>query len=216
MSVRTKICGVTTLADARYASGAGADYIGFIQYESSPRYIQPGRAKEIIEWLHGPEPVGVFVDSTVEHVNATASNTGFRLVQLHGSESPDFCEAIAVPVIKSFSMRPTENAQQLASRISEYVGVAQFALIDTYDPVQHGGTGKLNRFDELRAADFAMPIILAGGLTVDNVSSVVAKSRPFGVDVSSGVEEAPGVKDFDKIDQFIRAVRGDDSEDDSL
>lgn len=214
MSVKTKICGVTSLADARYASGAGADYLGFIQYESSPRYLPPARAKEIIEWLHGPEPVGVYVDATAEHVNSTARSTGFTLVQLHGSESPEYCKSIDLPVIKSFSMKPDETPEQLADRIAMYVDAADFALIDTYDPVQHGGTGRLNRFNEIDAAAFALPVILAGGLRPDNVSAIVDKSRPYGVDVSSGVEESPGVKDFEKIDKFIAAVNGNDAETD--
>jgi phosphoribosylanthranilate isomerase len=207
MATRVKICGVTTLADARFAAGAGADYVGFVQHDKSPRYIEPARAKDIIEWLYGPEPVGVFVNARHEQVEVASALAGFRLVQLHGSETPEFCREISLPVIKSFALEPDETAAELCERMDAYVGSADYALIDTYSPDEHGGTGRVNRFSELAGVRYPLPIFLAGGLTAATVSGVVKLLDPFAVDVSSGVEESPGIKDFDKIDAFVGAVR---------
>ncbi len=195
------------MADARYAAGAGADFVGFVQYRQSPRYIEPTKVRDIIEWLHGPVPVGVFVDAPVHLVQEVSDVAGFQLVQLHGSESPDYCDEIGLPVIKSFALQPNESASELGKRMTPYIGVVDYALVDTYAPKAHGGTGQLNRFDELRTVRYPLPLLVAGGLTPENVGTIVEALTPFGVDVSSGVEEAPGVKDYDKIDAFMGMVK---------
>lgn len=207
MSTKVKICGITTLADARYAAGAGADYVGFILYDKSPRYIEPQRAKEIIQWLYGPDPVGVFVDHPIDELNSVVASTGFKLAQLHGSESPDYCDQVGVPVIKSFALQPGETASEMVKRMTPYIGVVDYVLIDTYSPGQFGGTGVENDFSSFARVQFPLPVFAAGGLNPRNVSRVVSELRPFALDVSSGVEESPGVKDFEKIDEFMTAVR---------
>ncbi|MDX1547001.1 MAG: phosphoribosylanthranilate isomerase [Rhodothermales bacterium] len=206
MTPRIKICGITTLADARYCAGAGADYLGFIQYPPSPRYLDPAEARAIIDWLYGPEPVGVFVDEPAEAVNAAVETAGFALAQLHGEESPGIVADVAVPVIKAIRVRPGDTVERLRARIAPYLGAAAYILLDTASDAAWGGTGE--RFDWALAAALApeVPLFLAGGVSADNVAEAVQTVRPFGLDLSSSLEVAPGHKDFDKITAFFDAV----------
>lgn len=206
MKTRLKICGLTRLEDARYCAAAGADYLGFIQYEGSPRYLPPEAAREIVEWLYGPETVGVFVDADAAEVNRVAALAGFDLVQLHGDETPDVCAAVERPVIKAFRVHPDDNADTLRARIEPYLPHIRYALLDTASATAHGGTGET--FDWTVAAGVArdVPLFLAGGLNAGNVARAIAEVHPFAVDVSSGVESAPGVKDLDLLAAFFEAL----------
>ena len=206
-NVRCKVCGITNLTDARYCAGAGVDFLGFIQYEKSPRYVEPSMAHDIIEWLYGPETVGVFVDAPIEIVNERVDEVGFSMIQLHGHETPWECSQIKVPVIKALRVRPGDDPDQLRARMTEYVPYVNYFLLDTYHETAYGGTGQ--SFDwtiaQTLAKDF--PIFIAGGLNPENVTRAMKITQPFAVDVSSGVEESPGQKDLDKLTAFIELVQ---------
>lgn len=203
-----KICGITNLADARYASGSGADYLGFIQYPESPRYVEPSLVRDIIGWIHGAEPVGVFVNSTPDEVNRICRETGIMWAQLHGNESPADCKAVEVPVIKAVRMFPGTTASELELALAAYADVVDRFLFDTGSAEKGGGTGKTFDWSILGEVDIPKPWFLAGGLRPDNVARAIAETGAFGVDTASGVEEAPGRKDYDAIDRFVEAVRG--------
>lgn len=204
-----KICGITNLADARYASGAGADLLGFIQHEASPRFVEAGLARDIIAWIHGAESVGVFVDADADDVNKTAAATGFDYIQLHGSESPAYCERIERPVIKAIRVFPGTSASEIELALSAYSDVVEYFLIDTGSSSAAGGTGTPFDWSVLHGVEFPKPWLLAGGLDPDNVSLALERLSPWGVDVASGVEEKAGLKDFEAIDRFVEAVRGE-------
>lgn len=202
-----KICGITNLADARFAAGAGADFLGFIQHAESPRYVDPKQAKEIIEWVYGARPVGVFVNAEPELINDTASFTGFDFVQMHGDESPDTCSRIDRPVIKAIRVQPGWSRSDVELAVAAYAEVADYILFDTWNQALFGGTGHAFDWSILSSADLPLPYFLAGGLRPDTVAAAIAMCQPFGVDVSSGVEEAPGQKDFTAITAFVDAIR---------
>ncbi len=204
---RVKICGITQLADARYCAGAGADYLGFIQYPDSPRWIEPKAAKEIIGWLDGIESVGVFVNEDAETINARCAEVGFTLAQLHGHEPPETVEAVEVPTIKSFRVQHDASSEQLRALMLPYQGIADYFLLDTHKTSLWGGTGE--SFNWRLARDLAgeFPLFLAGGIDAENVQEAIDTMRPFAVDLSSSVESAPGVKDFDKLYDFFEAYR---------
>ena len=129
---KVKICGITNLADARFASGAGAEYLGFIQHESSPRYISPDLAKDIISWVYGAHPVGVFVDKPADEVNSICEKAGFSFAQLHGSESAAYCEWIDRPIIKAIPVTPESTAESLQQAMNVYAHVAEFLLLGDF------------------------------------------------------------------------------------
>ena len=212
MACKIKICGLKTLADARFCAGAGVDYLGFIQHPPSPRYIPPDEAKEIKEWLHGPRTVGVFVNTDAETVNTSSETAGFDLVQLHGDESPSYCRRMSLPVIKAWTVRPKDTVRSLARILSAYENCVEAFLLDTWHPELAGGTGKTFDWDVARdlAKDFR--IILAGGLGPANVKEAIHSVSPWGIDVSSGLESAPGVKDFDLITRFSDLIAEENRE----
>ncbi len=198
---RIKICGITNVADALAACEHGADAIGFV-FARSPRQISPERAREIIRTLPPfITTVGVFVDEPEVRVREIARFCALDAVQLHGNESPDYVAGLSVPAIKSFRVK--DNS--IIDRIHQFN--LKWFLLDTYVPDTAGGSGRT--FDWAIAADAARTgqMILAGGLTADNVATALSAVRPYAVDVSSGVELAPGKKDHDKIQQFIHEVR---------
>lgn len=203
-----KICGITNLADARYASGSGADYLGFIQYPESPRYVEPALVRDIIGWIHGAEPVGVFVNKAPDEINRICAETGIKWAQLHGNESPADCKAVDVPVIKAVRMFPGTTAAEIELTLAAYADVVDRFLFDTGSAHVGGGTGVAFDWSVLRGVDIPKPWFLAGGLRPENVAEAIQLLEPFGVDTASGVEEAPGRKDFDAIDRFVEAVRG--------
>ena len=206
MSVRVKICGITNLEDARVAVEAGADALGFIFFGQSPRNVSAAEAKRIIEQLPPfVARVGVFVNESVETILRIAQETGIDTVQLHGDESAELCGKVArenLRVIKAFRIK---DGSSLAA-LKDYRAAA--FLLDSYVPGQLGGTGAKFNWDlAVQAAGLGTPIILAGGLVPENVGDAVSKVGPYGVDVSSGVESAPGKKDHAKVRGFIAAAK---------
>jgi phosphoribosylanthranilate isomerase len=204
-----KICGITRLQDAELASGLGAAAVGFIFWPESPRYIAPEKASAIAERLP-PEvmKVGVFVDQPVGDVARIAEDVGLTAVQLHGRETPEYCDAIrsgsrnsiSLTVIKSIAMgaaSPVDLAELDAGVV---------LLIDAHHPTLHGGTGRAVNWDSAREIAATRPTILAGGLNAANIRLAVRSVRPYGVDLSSGVESAPGVKDPARLRSFFEAL----------
>lgn len=201
---RIKVDGITNWEDARAAVEAGADAIGFI-FAPSPRRVTPEQAREVILGLPPfVTTVGVFVDCHIRALWETVEASGVSVIQLHGAEPPEFLDEL-VPwrVIKAFRVREARDLKALPRYAK-----ASALLLDAYVEGIAGGTGRT--FDwslAVRAKGVGKPIILAGGLTPDNVAEAVAAVQPYGVDVSSGVEAAPGRKDHDGIRRFIQAVR---------
>ncbi len=204
---KVKICGIAQLADARYCAGAGADYLGFVQVENSPRYIEPGQAKEIIAWLGGIEAVGVFEGEGAEVVNRRCAEVGFGLAQLDGHEPPEVAAAVAVPTIKTFRVQHDASAEQLRALMLPYRGAADFFRLDTHRTSLWGGTGESLSWRLARELAAEFPLFLAGSLDAGNVQEALTTMRPYAVDLSSSVERAPGVKDFDALYDFFEAYR---------
>jgi phosphoribosylanthranilate isomerase len=201
--VRVKICGITNLEDALKAVEYGADALGFVFFRQSPRRITPDAARDIISKLPPfITTVGVFVDEDQAWVERVIERTGLSTVQLHGNEPPEAC-ALSRPIIKGIRVREGEEIE----RIAEY-DVSGF-LLDAYLPDMPGGTGR--KFNWEYAADavrkFDRPIILAGGLNCENVEAAILQARPFGVDVSSGVEREKGKKDHEQVRLFIQRAK---------
>jgi phosphoribosylanthranilate isomerase len=201
--VRVKICGITTVDDALMAVEAGADAIGLVFYEKSPRALLPEQAAVIVRALPPfVQAVGLFVNAGIEIVNATAEACRLDIVQLHGEESPEFCGLVERRVIKAFRVRDEASLEPM----KDY-WVSGF-LLDAWSPRSYGGTGATFNWNLARAAGTNGPVILAGGLTPQNVREAVDVVAPYGVDVSSGVESAPGRKDPEKVRDFIRRAKG--------
>lgn len=202
---RIKICGITTVADGIAAAEAGADAVGFVFYPKSPRYIEPVGAAEIVAALPPfVTTVGLFVNAAPEFVNETLAVAPLNLLQFHGDESETYCRQFDRPYIRAARVRPELDLIQYAASFSS----AQAILLDAYVE-GYGGGG--HAFDwNLIPTELARPIVLSGGLTVDNVTEAVRRVRPAAVDVSSGVEISKGVKDHAKIAAFIAGVRNAD------
>ncbi len=205
--MKIKICGITNMEDAMAAADAGADALGFVFFEESPRYIDPVRAGEIIDALPPfISAVGVFVDADENFVKYAVNESGVGILQFHGSEPPDYCDSFGMPYVKAFRVKDMESL----SALNEYKYAAAF-LLDTYSEEEPGGTGMTFNWDMAAAASRGRstggPIILAGGLTAENVAEAIRKVRPYAVDVSSGVEARKGKKDAEKIRRFITAIR---------
>ena len=203
---KVKICGITRLEDARLCAGYGADYLGFVQHEESARYVEPAKAKEIMEWTSGPVPVGVFVNADPDHVNRVCREAGFGLAQLHGHETPEMVAAVEVPVIKSFAVQHDASSEQLRFLMEPHAEVARYFLLDTHHTSLWGGTGESFNWRLARELAGDVDLFLAGGIGAHNVAEAL-RMRPFAVDLSSSVEESPGVKDFDKLGDFFDAFR---------
>jgi phosphoribosylanthranilate isomerase len=204
MRVAVKICGIAALEDALAAVEAGADALGFMCWPGSPRRVDLRRAGEIVRRLPPfVARVGVFVDQDETFIREAVAACGFDTLQFHGSESPEFCRRFApLAVIKGFRLRGAESLDGLAA----YATNAW--LLDTYVPGQMGGTGA--RFDwdlAVRAAARGVPVVVAGGLTPENVGDAIRQTRPYGVDVASGVEDRPGHKNAAKVRAFVAAAR---------
>ena len=203
MTVRIKICGITNKEDALAAAHLGADALGFI-FAPSPRKISAERAREIIKALPPfIKTVGVFVDEDPERVSSIVAMCGLDVLQLHGSESIDYCSSFDRRVIKAVRLRSRDDLENL----SKYVNVVDALLLDTYVPNKLGGTGIT--FDWKLAVEARRygRIILAGGLNPENVAAAISMVKPYAVDASSGLEQSPGVKDHEKMAQFIARVR---------
>jgi len=199
---KVKICGITSLDDALMAVEAGADALGFVFFEKSPRYLSPEVAARIIESIPPMvQVVGLFVNAELDFVNRTADSCGLDIVQLHGDESPAYCRLVRRRVMKAFRVRGPESLVSLADyRVAAY-------LLDAYSPNAYGGTGESFDWDCAAAAKEQGAIVLAGGLNPGNIALAVAKVAPYAVDVSSGVESSPGCKDPEKVRRFIQEAK---------
>ena len=204
---KVKICGITNLEDARFASGAMVDYLGFIFVESSPRYIDPEKAGAIINWVEGPKKVGVFMDQPLDDVNVLAKFSGIDYVQLHGQETIEYCQLIEKPIIKVIHVGETSTKEEIIAQVALYSEVAEFLLFDTKANGKFGGTGITFNWSLLNEIADDIPFFLAGGLTSENVSEAIETVRPYAVDLNRGVEEEPGLKDFEKIEQLMENLK---------
>ncbi|AGN78353.1 MULTISPECIES: phosphoribosylanthranilate isomerase [Pseudomonas] len=202
-NVRSKICGITRIEDALAAAEAGADAIGFVFYAKSPRAVDVRQARAIIAELPPfVTTVGLFVNASRCELNEILEVVALDLLQFHGDETPQDCEGYHRPWIKALRVRPGDD---LEAACQLYAG-ARGILLDTYVAGVPGGTGEA--FDwSLVPAHLSKPIILAGGLSADNVGQAIAQVRPYAVDVSGGVEQAKGIKDAAKIEAFMQAVK---------
>lgn len=210
--VNVKICGITNLEDAFVAVQAGADMLGFIFYMPSPRYIAPERARVIIDAIrHSPSAVrfaGVFVNESIEHVRAVIEHAQLDLVQLHGNESAEMVGALAPRVYKSLQPADAAHAQLLITDYQLHVkGNTPAFILDGKPMKLPGGNGA--RADWQIAAEIAreFSVMLAGGLNAENVVDAIRAVQPWGVDVSSGVEREPGLKDHVKVREFIAQAK---------
>ncbi|TBU90547.1 phosphoribosylanthranilate isomerase [Phytopseudomonas dryadis] len=201
--VRCKICGITRIEDALAAVEAGADAIGLVFYPRSPRAVSVAQAGEIVAALPPfVTTVGLFVDMPRAELAQLLERVPLDLLQFHGEESAEQCEGFARPYIKALRVRPGDD---IAVRVAAYPG-ARGVLLDTYVAGVPGGTGEA--FDwSLVPPRLSKPVVLAGGLTADNVAEAIARVRPYAVDVSGGVEASKGIKDVHKMNAFVRAVR---------
>ena len=206
MATSIKICGITRVEDAAAAARAGASRIGLVFYGPSPRFVTRAQAREIIGALPpSVTPVAVFVNPGDDEVRATLAEVPARWLQFSGAEGPDFCRRFGRPYIKAVHMRAGVDLLQYARDYHD----ARALLLDAYVEGLHGGSGVPFDWD-LIPRGVPLPVILSGGLTVENVTDAVRRARPDGVDVSSGVESAKGVKDAAKIAAFIKGVRDAD------
>jgi len=203
MTLRIKICGITNIDDALEAVNAGAEALGFMLYEKSKRFVRPETVKEIIrEMPPFVSCVGVFVNESRENILSVKESCQLDTIQLHGDESPKFCQGIPGKVIKAFQLRTPKTLNTVAT----YQTNAW--LLDSYSPAARGGTGDSFNWDWVKAASpLDRPVIIAGGLTPDNAADCVLATRPYGLDVSSGVEISPGKKCAKKMKDFVTAAR---------
>lgn len=207
--IRIKMCGVTRAVDARVAVQAGVDALGFIFHEKSSRYITPEEVRQIIEFLPPfVDTIGVFVNKKKKEVEEIIRYCNLNYAQLHGEESPKYCERLArfaVPcrVIKAFRV----NAQLQAVDIAPYNQHVTGYLLDTYHKQVKGGTGKNFDWSLIARLQLQRPLLLAGGLNTTNIQEALQLVQPYGVDVNSGVEKQPGIKDHELIRTFIGLVR---------
>ena len=196
--IRIKICGITNADDARAAAEAGADAIGLI-FADSPRRVTPAQAARIVAAVPVfVTTVGVFVDADAETIERTARQVRLDRVQLHGDEPPELAARLSRPVIKRLRVGPDTDADTLRREADRWRGCA--ILLDP-------GAGSGEAFDWSLAAELGRPVIVAGGLTVENVAEAIRQARPAAVDVCSGVEREPGRKSVAKMQAFVRAVR---------
>jgi phosphoribosylanthranilate isomerase len=203
METKVKICGITNLADAQTAIEAGADALGFNFYDKSPRIVTIQQAAAISKQLPPfVMRVGVFVNAPEDFVLRAISEGGLTMLQFHGDEPPEFCAQFGLMSMKAFRIRDEKSLEELPNYQTDAY------LLDAFSPEARGGTGEKFNWDLAVAAQkFGKPVFLAGGLTPENVAAAVKQVKPFGVDVSSGVESAPGKKDAAKVRAFIAAVR---------
>jgi phosphoribosylanthranilate isomerase len=203
MPVKVKICGITNLADGLVAAEAGADAVGFVFYDQSPRHISIAAAADLIRQL--PPFVmkaGVFVNAPEELVLRASRECGLNLLQFHGDEPPEYCLQFGLMSMKAFRIRDAASLQAFHNYPTDAW------LLDAYSSGKPGGTGETFNWDlAYEARGWGRPVFLAGGLTPENVAEAVRRARPYGVDVSSGVEAEPGKKDHAKVKAFIQAAK---------
>ncbi len=202
MRTRVKVCGITRVGDALAAAAAGVDAIGLVFAEASPRHVSIEQARALCAALPPfVTAVGLFVDATPAHIREVLGQVPLDLLQFHGQETPEQCRGYGRPYIKAIAMRAGVDLGLEARRYADAAGL----LLDAYSPRLAGGTGQV--FDWAQAPrDFGLPIVLAGGLTPENVAAAIRQVQPYAVDVSSGVEQSKGIKDAAKVVAFMRSV----------
>jgi phosphoribosylanthranilate isomerase len=201
--MKVKICGIRRVEDALTAIDLGANALGFVFWPGSPRFIDPADAREIVAAVPAfVTTVGVFVDQPAEYVGEVARGLKLGAVQLHGRERVQAFSGLSAAVIKSVPMANGTDVDGLLAAVPMDATV----LLDAHDPVKHGGTGRTIDWDRAAAVARRRPVILSGGLNADNVRAAVETVRPYAIDVSSGVESSPGVKDGSKLRAFFAAV----------
>ena len=200
---RIKICGITREQDVLAAVYSGADALGLVFYEKSPRYVSVQQAAKLARAVPPfVTVVGLFVNPSVDYVRETLAKVPLDVLQFHGEEDPEFCAQFGKPYLKAIRVKPGADLLQCASRYAS----AQGLLLDAYVKGTHGGTGE--SFDwALIPHDLPLPVILSGGLHAGNVAAAIKQVRPYAVDVSSGVEAAKGIKDAAKVAAFINEVK---------
>ncbi|MEK4977845.1 phosphoribosylanthranilate isomerase [Bacillus sp. FSL K6-6540] len=222
MSTALKICGLQSVEVLKSMINLPVDYIGFV-FAKSRRRVTPQQAAQLVqvlrEWEHDkiPAAVGVLVNPDLSELAELLQETALDVVQLHGQESPQFCrevkERFPVSVFKAVSIESDRPEAERLSALDSYAGCIDGLLIDTYDPVYGGGSGKTFAWDLIPAYQQwaerqGIPLFVAGGLDPDNVALLIGQYAPYGVDVSSGVESEPGVKDINKVTAFVERVKG--------
>ncbi|MFB0515321.1 MAG: phosphoribosylanthranilate isomerase [Candidatus Neomarinimicrobiota bacterium] len=209
--IPVKICGITREKDARLAAQLGAAALGFIFYPLSPRYITPEKARAIAEAVGShPRKVGVFVNASIEEINHIVVKAGLDLVQLSGNEPPEVCRRVTAPVIKAFRVG-TDFQPALAEPYDVHA-----ILLDTHSPGSFGGTGKTFEWSRINRDAFTRPLILSGGLNSRNILRGIEALRPHAVDVNSGVEASPGVKDHVKMNRLFAVLSQTQADDEQV
>ncbi|KEI71964.1 phosphoribosylanthranilate isomerase [Endozoicomonas elysicola] len=202
VSPRIKICGITSVKDGLIAAENGADAIGLVFYRNSRRYVTVEQAVEIVRALPPfISVVGLFVDPSDDLVQSVLGSVPLSLLQFHGNESETECSRWGMRYMKAFRVRPEVAVPEMVAPYDTACGY----LLDSYKPGEVGGTGESFDWD-LIPHELNKPVVLAGGLSPDNIAQAINRVRPYGVDVSSGVESQPGIKDHDKIKAFIKAA----------
>lgn len=207
--MQVKICGITQPDQGRSIAQLGATALGFICVEQSPRYVSPDRIKETVAGLPAEvDRIGVFANTTVAAIHQIVMATGLNGVQLHGNESPQFCQALrqTLPTLKLIKAVRVRSVEQLAT-IDQYQDWIDLLLLDAYHPGALGGTGKTLDWNALQTFSPFCPWYLAGGITPENVQEAVSLVRPHGIDLSSGVETSPGDKDLGKVRRLFEQLR---------
>ncbi|MCB0731906.1 MAG: phosphoribosylanthranilate isomerase [Ignavibacteriae bacterium] len=198
--MKVKICGITNIEDAKLACELGADAIGFIFYNKSKRYVTPDETKHIIEQI--PPfvlKVGVFVNESAEEINKISKEIKLNLIQFHGDESPEMVDFIDLPAIKAFRVKVDFDY----SILTEYKNCS--FLLDAYDEKEYGGTGQKFNWEKI-PLEIKSKIILAGGISEENIEKIFNKIKPYAIDVSSSLEIEPGKKDYNKLNKFFRKI----------
>jgi phosphoribosylanthranilate isomerase len=196
-----KVCGITRREDATHAVQHGATALGFVFWPRSPRNVRPDHAAEIIAGLpSNVTPVGVFVDEEIDTMREVIARTGIKVVQLHGDEPPVYAAALELPLLRAVTIDEAPD-------VADAWPADTTLLLDAIDPLLRGGTGQTIDWNRAAALARRTRVVLAGGLTALNVSEAIAAVRPFGVDVSSGVEAAPGIKDSAKVARFLERAQ---------
>ena len=206
--MRIKICGITKPQQGREIASLGATALGFICVKASPRYVTSEQIRAIVEQLpEGTDKIGVFANSLVKEITQVAVNSGLTGIQLHGEESPEFCQQLReylpdIEIIKALRIKTVNDLDE----VNIYFGKVDTLLLDAYHPQQLGGTGKKLDWQTLKQFNPGLPWFLAGGLTSDNILEALALIEPNGIDLSSGVERSPGDKDLDKVAKLFEKL----------
>lgn len=206
--MRIKICGITKPQQGREIASLGATALGFICVKASPRYVSSEQIRAVVEQLpKDTDKIGVFANAPIKEITQIAVNSGLTGIQLHGEESPEFCQHLReslpeMEIIKALRIKAVEDL----NKVNVYFAKVNTLLLDAYHPQQLGGTGKKLDWQTLKQFNPGLPWFLAGGLTPDNILEALALLEPSGIDLSSGVENSPGDKDLDKVAKLFERL----------